>query len=45
MMNFITWLTDIERMTAETYESLPALYQDKIRLNYKSYREGSGYTA
>ena len=40
MMNFMTWLTNIERMTAETYESLPTLYQDKVRLNYQSYREG-----
>ena len=45
MMNFMTWLTNIERMTAETYESLPALYQDKIRLNYQSYREGYCYAA
>ena len=45
MMNFMTWLTNIERMTAETYESLPALYQDKIRLNYQSFREGYGYAA
>ena len=45
MMNFMTWLTNIERMTAETYESLPALYQDKIRLNYQSYCEGYGYAA
>lgn len=45
MMNFIAWLTNIERMTAETYESLPTLYQDKIRLNYQSFREGYGYAA
>ena len=45
MMNFMTWLTNIERMTTETYESLPALYQDKIRLNYQSYCEGYGYAA
>ena len=45
MMNFMTWLTSIERMTAETYESLPTLYQDKIRLNYQSYRESYGYAA
>ena len=45
MMNFMAWLTNIERMTVETYESLPALYQDKIRLNYQSFREGYGYAA
>ena len=45
MMNFMTWLTNVERMTAETYESLPALYQDKIRLHYQSYREVYGYMA
>ena len=45
MMNFMTWLTNIERMTAETYENLPALYRDKIRLNYQSYCEDYGYAA
>ena len=45
MMNFMTWLTNVERMTAETYENLPALYQDKIRLNYQSYCEDYGYAA
>ena len=45
MMNFMTWLTNVERMTAETYESLPALYQDKIRLNYQSYCEDYGDVA
>ena len=45
MMNFIAWLTNIARMTVGTYESLPTLYQDKIRLNYQSYCEGYGYAA